>query len=158
DVPSRSSPPAESSAAPTGGTVSQEVTPVTTSGETASSKSPAVVELSDSLYLVQVVTDGNQQIYRLGTAWAITPRKLITSGAVAAGMQALRDVAPKARITSAKGTQTLAIRSFNLHPAYEAALKEATDAQAEAEGVRLELEKPQANVNALTERLIAAEE
>jgi len=150
--------PAESSVTSSGVPASPDAPSTTTSGETASSQPSSGVELSDSLYLVQVVAEGNQQIFRLGTAWAITPRKLITSGAVAAGMQALRDVAPTARVASADGKQTLAIRSFKLHPAYESALKEATHAQGEAEGLRLELEKPQADVNALTERLIAVEE
>jgi hypothetical protein len=127
----------------------------------AGEKTPApsaAGELFDALYLVQVVADGNQQVYRLGTAWAIAPRRLITSGAVAAGLQSLHDVAPLARVASASGKQTLTIRSFKLHPAYEAAIKEGADAQGEAEGLRLELERSGADVDSLSERLIAAEE
>lgn len=152
--------PSESSSAPVASTADsnpeQEGSPDNAVAAGAEPQAPG--DISRAIYIVQVETDEDHQRYRLGTAWAISPQKLITSGAVAAGVQALRKVASTARVVSADGMRSLTVRSIRLHPGYESAMEDAGDAQSEAEGLRLELEQRSADVDSLTEQLITAEE
>jgi hypothetical protein len=127
-------------------------------------RSPAAAagtaEPNAAVYLVTVVAGNDGATYRLGTAWAVSKRQLITSGAIAAGLESLADVAPRSRVVSPQGGQSFSIRSRRLHPRYQAALQESRRAQSDAESVRLDLEKVknQSQIDTLTEKLIAAEE
>lgn len=53
---------------------------------------PAAVPagIADSVYAVLVTNEDRQQVYQVGTAWAVSPRQLVTSGAVVLAIEGLR--------------------------------------------------------------------
>jgi hypothetical protein len=151
--------PAET-AGPDSGNPSAQPSTATDSRGQPSSNPAAGREQEAALYLVLASAGDDGPTYQLGTAWAVSKQQLITSGAIAAGLEAVADVAPRARVVSPESKRSFVIRAKRIHPQYQAAMAEAARAQNEAEGLRLDLEqlKDPARIDALTEKLIAAEE
>ncbi len=52
--------------------------------------SAATVAVTDSVYAVLVASEDRQQVYQVGTAWAVSPQQLVTSGAVVQAIESLR--------------------------------------------------------------------
>ena len=50
----------------------------------------APVSVTDSVYAVLVASEDRQQVYQVGTAWAVSPQRLVTSGAVVLAVEKLR--------------------------------------------------------------------
>ena len=50
----------------------------------------APVSVTDSVYAVLVSSEDRQQVYQVGTAWAVSPQQLVTSGAVVRAVESLR--------------------------------------------------------------------
>ena len=48
------------------------------------------VGAADSVYAVLVASEDRQQVYQIGTAWAVSPQRLVTSGAVTLAVERLR--------------------------------------------------------------------
>jgi len=53
-------------------------------------KPAAPASATDSIYAVLVASEDRQQVYQVGTAWAVSPQRLVTSGAVVLAVERLR--------------------------------------------------------------------
>ena len=73
--------------------------------------------------LYEVVLRGQEQdaTYRLGTAWAVAPTTLVSSGAIGLAIEELRDTLPGARVSSVASDQEYGVEKVEVHPAYRAA-------------------------------------
>lgn len=56
----------------------------------ASKSATAPAGVTDSVYAVLVASEDRQQVYQVGTAWAVSPQRLVTSGAVVLAVEGLR--------------------------------------------------------------------
>lgn len=52
----------------------------------------APINVSDSVYAVLIASEDRQQVYQIGTAWAVSPQRLVTSAAVVQAVEKLRPV------------------------------------------------------------------
>lgn len=61
---------------------------------TKKSEKPATapISVSDSVYAVLIASEDRQQVYQIGTAWAVSPQRLVTSAAVVQAVEKLRPV------------------------------------------------------------------
>lgn len=70
--------------------------PKPTASEPANTTKPksepavAPVNVSDSVYAVLIASDDRQQVYQIGTAWAVSPQQLVTSSAIVRAIESLR--------------------------------------------------------------------
>src|SRR6185369_2033547 len=133
--------------------------PIETAKPTPPASNEAAPESQRALSLV-LVRQEQGQTFQLGTAWAAGKRQLVTSAAIVTALEDLRDIAPAALVSSPTSRKEAKIVRTRVHPQYKQALGEAKVAQGEAESLRLDLEekKPPAEVAALTEKIVAAEE
>ena len=75
-------------------------------------------QASAAVYQVTVSSPDSEQTYRLGTAFAIDRRTIVTSGAVAQGIQQLRKQLPHAAITGPSDNAHATITDIRIHPEY----------------------------------------
>ncbi len=83
------------------------------------------MELQRSLYAVLVRDADGKRMYRLGTAWAVAPRRLVTSGAVVMAIEELQSSGLTAIVLPAGGKQEIRVTGMRVHPAYTQAVAEA---------------------------------
>lgn len=115
--------------------------------------------VADALYLVLLQHPDQPQVYQLGTAWAVAPRQLVTSGAIVQAVETLRETLPRAFLRSPGVSREFAIVGLRKHPEYRRAVDAEAAARAEADALRTELEQAEpSDQDALTAKLVAAEE
>ncbi len=99
-------------------------------------------DLQHALFWVTVSDPEGDEVYRLGTAWAVAPRTLVTSASVIAAAESLNsDGYPTNRLVSPTGARSLAIHSTRVH-------REFTIAAQAAQAVRLEHDRLLASLEA----------
>ena len=98
-------------------------TPIPSSSRTTPPhEAPAGNRLAEALFCVVVSDDRDQESYRLGTAWAIDDRTLVTTASVILVMNDLnRDGFPKSVVFSPEYRRTWAIEASTIHPQYQEA-------------------------------------
>jgi len=90
---------------------------------------PALAELQRSLFAVLVRDAEKKQPYRLGTAWAVAPRRLVTSGAVVVAIEELHNAGLTAVVSPAGEKREIRVTGMRVHPAYHQAVEEAAAAR-----------------------------
>ncbi|MGE5192353.1 MAG: FHA domain-containing protein [Deltaproteobacteria bacterium] len=104
-----------------------------------STASPEPASLTDPqrfLYAVLVQDAAGEQQFRLGTAWAVSPRRLVTSGAVVLAIEELQKSGLTAKVSPAKGAARIKITGLRVHPGYRQAFQDAAAAREQLETAR----------------------
>ncbi len=101
----------------------------------AQSRSPA-----ESVYLVLLSAPDRDQTYRLGMAWAMEKRRLVTSAAVAQGIQQLREQLPQATVRGMDHRARATLADVHVHPEYQRISRLVSNLQQELDDLRGELE------------------
>jgi hypothetical protein len=100
-------------------------------------KPPAAPDVRRALYSV-IVTDGTGEArFRLGTAWAVAPKRLVTSGAVVMAIEELQKAGMSAVVTREGEANGERVAGLHVHPAYRRAFEESLVARQEIEKARL---------------------
>src|SRR5262245_26150975 len=100
-------------------------------------KAPEAPDVRRALYSVLVSDSTGEARFRLGTAWAVAPKRLVTSGAVVMAVEELQKSGMSAVVARAGDADGLRIAGLHVHPAYRRAFDEATVARKEIEKSRL---------------------
>ena len=80
------------------------------------------IDVRRSLYTVLSKRDAEKRRYfRLGTAWAVAPRCLVTSGAVIMAIEELQQSDLRVRVSPAGEMQELRVVGMRVHPIYRQA-------------------------------------
>jgi hypothetical protein len=120
-----------------------------------------------ALCLVVVKHPDGGQVFQLGTAFAVAPGRLVTSGAVASGLQGLKDQFRTAWVRSMATKADVEITGIRLHPQYASSVDAARTAQQESDTWRDKISRGEAGDNseqlvqtltAIDERVFAAYE
>ncbi len=74
-----------------------------------------------ALYSVLVRDAAGEQQFRLGTAWALSPKRLVTSAAVVIAIEELQESGLTAIVTPAGGTRGIQVTATRVHPEYRQA-------------------------------------
>jgi hypothetical protein len=120
----------------------------------------ADVRPETALCLVVVKHPDGGQVFQLGTAFAVAPGRLVTSGAVASGLQGLKADFRTVWARSMSAQADLEVTGIRLHPEYAKAFDDARRAQQESEAFRDKISRGEAGDNSkeLTEKLSAIDE
>jgi hypothetical protein len=94
------------------------------------SPSPAVtrsaaVEAERCLYTVLAVDSDRQRNFRVGTAWAASPRLVVTSAAVIMGIEELQRSGLRAAVSPAGTMREIRVRGMRINPLYRQAVARA---------------------------------
>jgi len=84
-------------------------------------------ETRDALYAVILADEQESERYRLGTACAVGPRRLLTCASIVAAADQLADRFPKLLVVSANNDGPYQVRLRKRHPNYDAALAKANE-------------------------------
>jgi hypothetical protein len=85
------------------------------------------------LYAVLVRDAAGEQQFRLGTAWAVSPRRVVTSGAVAMAIEELQKSGLTAVVAPAGKAAAIKVTGMRVHPAYRQGFQDAAAARAQLE-------------------------
>jgi hypothetical protein len=96
----------------------------------------ATPDLRRALYSVLISDSAGGERFRLGTAWAVGPRRLATSGAVVMAVEELQKSGMSAVVSRAGETKENHVTGIHAHPAYRRAFEEASVAREELEKAR----------------------
>lgn len=91
----------------------------------------AIAAAQRSLYAVYVQDSFRVQRFRLGTAWAVAPGRLVTSGAVAMAIDELKKSRLKPVVYLAGDVREIPVTKTYVHPAYRRAADDAAAARKE---------------------------
>lgn len=94
-------------------------------------KPVAADRLPAAVYLVLMSAPDQDQTFRLGAAWAIDKRRLVTSGSVALGVQQNRELLPKVTVQSVDKAPAVAVTDVLIHPEYRKVSAKAMEAKSE---------------------------
>ncbi|MFO7907268.1 MAG: FHA domain-containing protein, partial [Pirellulaceae bacterium] len=94
---------------------------------------------SDALLLVLVGNDRGE-FYRVGTAWAVAPKTVVSTGSVVMTASELRTRFPKTVLFSPVENQRIPVVSSRIHPRYEKAAAACDQAEKDLETLRQQLE------------------
>jgi hypothetical protein len=97
-------------------------------------------QLAAAVHLVLVSAPDRDQTYRLGAAWVVGARRLVTSGAVGQGIQHLREQLPLATVQGVGKSPSAEVQQVLVHPEYVRLAQVAATAQAELDELRSALE------------------
>jgi hypothetical protein len=98
----------------------------------AVSTAPAVFSNPERyLYAVVVRDAAEERPFRLGTAWAVAPQRLVTSAAVALAIEDLQKAGLTAVVAPAGGADEISVTGIRVPPAYRQAFDEAGAARAQ---------------------------
>jgi hypothetical protein len=121
---------------------------------------PTIERLTDAVYLVLLSAPDRDQTYRLGTAWAVDKRRLVTSAAVGQGVLQLREQLPHVTVRKGGEATGMAISQVRIHPEFQRIAEEVTAAQSELdalqEGLAEEVGAEPADVDDETRNKLAA--
>jgi len=92
---------------------------------------PRVIDVRRALYTVLARNAEKTRYFRLGTAWAIAPRCLVTSGAVIMAVEELQQADLKVIVSPAGAMQEVRVVGIRVHPHYRQGLKDAVLARKE---------------------------
>src|SRR5262245_6528252 len=92
-------------------------------------KPPAAPDVRRALYSVLVSDPTGEARFRLGTAWAVAPKRLVTSGAVVMAVEELQKAGMSAVVARAGDAEGLRVTGLHVHPAYRRAFEEAAVAR-----------------------------
>ncbi|MDB5338516.1 MAG: type secretion system domain protein, partial [Planctomycetaceae bacterium] len=104
------------------------------------SKIPAV-DARQALYSLELRTADRSRTVQLGTAWAVAPRRLVTTGDAARGIALNQEFFPHAYARHTLSGAEFEITRMTLHPQYESAIGKADQAIREINRLLPELEK-----------------
>jgi hypothetical protein len=96
---------------------------------------PALAELQHSLYAVLVHDAEKKNQFRLGTAWAVAPRRLVTSGAVVVALEELLNSGVIVFVSPAGDKREIRVTGMRVHPRFRQAADEAATARHELENL-----------------------
>ncbi len=130
---------------------------------TAPTKVPAAStpeQLAAAVHLVLVSAPDRDQTYRLGAAFAIDKRRLVTCGAVGQGIQQLREQLPMTTVQGVGKSPAAEITEVLVHPDYVRLAQVAAMAQSELDDLRVSLEDAQDDkaAEAARPKMIAAQD
>jgi hypothetical protein len=113
-----------------------------------------------ALCLVIVKHPDGGQVFQLGTAFAVEPGRLVTSGAVASGLSGLKADFRTAWVRSLAAKADVEVTGIRLHPQYASAVDDARRAQQESDALRDKISRGEAgdNSNELVRTLTAIDE
>lgn len=97
---------------------------------------PTIEQLTDAIYLVLLSAPDRDQTYRLGTAWAVDKRKLVTSAAVGQGILQLQEQLPQIAVKRGDDSAAVKIVQVRLHPEYQKIAAEVAAAQSELDDLQ----------------------
>jgi|GEM_PF-2306402 len=97
---------------------------------------PTAQELSGGVYLVLLSAPDRDQTYRLGTAWAVGKRRLVTSAAVGQGIQQLQEQLPRIVVRSSGDGTAVEIARVIVHPEYRQIAESVAVAQGELDDIQ----------------------
>jgi hypothetical protein len=100
-------------------------------------KPPAAPDVRRALYSVIVSGATGEARFRLGTAWAVAPKRLVTSGAVVMAIEELQKSGMSAVVSREGDSGGERVAGLHVHPAYRRAFEEALVARQEIEKARL---------------------
>ncbi|MBW3541272.1 MAG: serine protease [Planctomycetes bacterium] len=112
-------------------------------GDQAAEKTPPVVP-EHALYWVLVKDAEEEQVYRLGTAWAASEHHLVTSATIATAVEQLAANFPIATVRCPLTKQEFDIETVASHAGFTRAYADLQTAEAEADALRRKLEQDQA--------------
>jgi hypothetical protein len=92
-------------------------------------RKPSPVELQNSLSAVFVRDAEGKRLFRLGTAWTASRRRLVTSGAVVIAIEDLQRAGLTAIIYPAATNTAIKVQAGRVHPAYRQAVADASAAR-----------------------------
>ena len=95
----------------------------------------------DAVYIVRLKAPGMPQAFQLGTAWAVSPGRLITSAAVVQGLRDNQHRLSSVAVHQPATRHDALITTTRMHPHYERAWNDANDARFEIEELESELFK-----------------
>jgi hypothetical protein len=93
-----------------------------------------------ALYCLELRNAAGNRTVQIGTAWAITSRKLVTTGDAARGMALNQEFFPTAFARHTLTGEEFQIAGMTLHPKYESAAGRLEDAVREIKRLQVELE------------------
>lgn len=93
----------------------------------------ALPDAPSALYAVLVRDGANRRQFRLGTAWAVAPRQLVTSGAVVMAIEELQKSGLTAVVVPAGEVQQIRVTGMRVHPVYRQAVQDASAARQKLE-------------------------
>ena len=108
---------------------------------TGEPSSPGKAWPRDAVYIVRLQAPGMPQAFQLGTAWAVSPRRLITSAAVVQGLRDNQHRLSSVAVHQPATRRDASVTSTRMHPHYERAWSDANDARSEIEELESELFK-----------------
>lgn len=103
-------------------------------------KPAAPASATDSIYAVLVASEDRQQVYQVGTAWAVSPQRLVTSGAVVLAVERLRQNLGIVMIRH-PGSKTDYFVAERAHPKFVELTSNATQLQTQLLELDRQLEK-----------------
>jgi hypothetical protein len=96
---------------------------------------PAPVDAERCLYTVLAVDSDRQRQFRLGTAWAASPRLVVTSAAVIMGIEELQRSGLRAAVSPAGAMREIRVRGMRVNPLYRQAVARASAIRGEKDTV-----------------------
>ncbi len=99
----------------------------------ASVTHPSADDVQHSLYAVTVHDAEKKNTFRLGTAWAVAPRRLVTSGAVVVALEELLKSGVTVFVSPAGEQREIRVTGMRVHPRYRQAADEAAAARGDVE-------------------------
>jgi|GEM_PF-6456699 len=120
------------------------------------------VDVHSRLSAVFVNDSKGKRQFRLGTAWTVSPRKLVTSGAVVLAIEDLQRAGLSASVVSQATSKELRVTALRAHPVYRQAAADALAARQELKKLNAAAEpaapKTKQADDAMSERIQAVRE